>query len=286
MSAAATFGFVAGACGALGVLELARTPTALATGPRAVRSLAGLVDSLVALGREGRDPGALERRRLLVAGAVLTAGLGTLLSGPVAGLVLGAGGPWLASRLLRLRREQYRRGVERESAALAMALADALAAGHSLRSALAYAAAGAVGPAAHELARVVAELDAGAHTETALDSMRGRVRSERLDAIVAACLVQRRAGGDLASLLREVADTFGDQARLEDEVRSATAQARFTGLVVVLLPVGGAGMAELASPGFVAGLWSSFLTAWLVGIATVLQLVAMVAIRRLGRVRW
>ena len=104
--------------------------------------------------------------------------------------------------------------------------------------------------------------------------------------MVAACLVQRRAGGDLARLLRECAGAFGDQARLEDEVRSATAQARITGVVVVLLPVGGAMLAELASPGFIAGLWSSFLTAWLVGIAVALQIVAAVAIHRLGRVRW
>jgi tight adherence protein B len=77
-----------------------------------------------------------------------------------------------------------------------------------------------------------------------------------------------------------------DQARLEDEVRSATAQARFTALIVVLLPVGGALLAELASPGWFASLWSSFLTAWLVGIALSLQVVAAVLMRRIGRVRW
>ena len=64
-------------------------------------------------------------------------------------------------------------------------------------------------------------------------------RSARLDALVAACLLQRRAGGDLARLLRESARAMEDQSRLEDEVKAATAQARFTGLIVVLLPLGG-----------------------------------------------
>jgi tight adherence protein B len=77
-----------------------------------------------------------------------------------------------------------------------------------------------------------------------------------------------------------------DQARLEDEVRSATAQARFTAMLVVLMPVGGGLLAELASPGWFLGLWSSLLTAWLVGIALALQLTAAVLTRRLGRVRW
>jgi hypothetical protein len=54
----------------------------------------------------------------------------------------------------------------------------------------------------------------------------------------------------------------------------------------MLLPLGGAALAELASPGFLAGLAGSFVTAWLVGIALGLQLCAAVLIRRLGRVRW
>jgi tight adherence protein B len=103
---------------------------------------------------------------------------------------------------------------------------------------------------------------------------------------VAACVLQRRAGGDLAGLLRDSARAMEDQSRLEDEVRSATAQARFTAMLVVLMPVGGGLLAELASPGWFAGLWSSFLTAWLVGIALMLQLTAAVLTRRLGRVRW
>ena len=282
MNAAATLAFAAGAFGLLGAGQLA----AAARAPLIASALARLVDVVVRLGREGRNPAAAERRRLLLAGSLLAVLLGTAVLGPLGGAALGAGGPWLVARLLRARREQYRRAVERESAALAVALADALGAGHSLRGALVEAAGGLAGPAGHELRRVVAELGAGATTEDALEALRRRVVSPRLDTVVTACLVQRRAGGDLSLLLRECADAFGDQARLEDEVRSATAQARFTGLVVVLLPVGGALLAELAAPGFIAGLWGSFLTAWLVGIAVALQVIGALAIRRLGRVRW
>ena len=55
---------------------------------------------------------------------------------------------------------------------------------------------------------------------------------------------------------------------------------------MVLLPLGGAVLAELASPGWFAGLLSSFLTAWLVGLALVLQAVAAVLMNRMARVRW
>jgi len=201
-------------------------------------------------------------------------------------VALGASGPWSVARLLRARRAHYRRAVDAGAGAVAISLADALSAGHSLRGAVVGSAEAIDGPTGHELRRTAAELAAGGRTAAALDSLRARTGSRRLGTIVAACLVQHGAGGDLARLLRECAEGFADQARLEDEVRAATAQARFTGLVVVLLPLGGALLAELASPGFVGALAGSLLTAWLVGLALIMQVAAAFLIRRLGRVTW
>ncbi|HET8822404.1 MAG TPA: type II secretion system F family protein [Thermoleophilaceae bacterium] len=297
----AALAFMGGAAGGLAVAELGRVVLGWLSSraPRWLRALAALVEALVRAGREGRDPGALERRRLLVAGAGCAFCAGAVTFGPLAGAALAGAGP---------------SAVDAGVAEMAVAIADAIGGGRSLRAALVDAAGGggeeagvsgqvasepparggatrAVGggvggAAGHELRRTAAELAAGAPTDDALEAMRGRVRSPRMDTLVAACLLQRRAGGDLARLLRELARGMEDQARLEDEVRAATAQARFTALIVVLLPVGGALLAELASPGWFAGLWSSFLTAWLVGIALVLQALAAFLMHRLGRVRW
>jgi tight adherence protein B len=288
VSAAVGFAFLAGAAGAVGTFELlGRVPGLLSRrGPAFVRGVVSLAEVLMRLGREGREPGAVERRRLLLAGAVVAFLAGVALAGPLPGLGLAAGGPWVVSRVLHARRERYRRAVDGGAPQMAVAIADAIGGGHSLRAAVEEAAGSVDGAAGHELRRAAAELAAGATTASALESMRVRVRSHRLDAIVAACLLQHRAGGDLARLLRHSARSMEEQARLEAEVRAATAQARFTGLLVALLPLGGGLLAELASPGWFAGLWSSFLTAWLVGIALILQLVAALVMRRLGRVRW
>ena len=281
-------GFVAGAAAGLALCELAGAVSAtLATrGPRWLRAVAGLVEALVRAGREGRDPGAVERRRLLAGGAGVAFVAGFVTLGPLAGLGFAAAGPTGAARVLAARRRRYRAAVEAGVPELAVAIADALAGGSSLRTALGEAAPGVGGAAGHELRRTAAELRAGARTDDALEAMRRRTRSPGMDALVTACLLQRRAGGDLGRLLRDSARALEDQARLEDEVRSATAQARFTALLVVVLPLGGALLAELASPGWFAGLWTSFLTAWLVGIALVLQALAALLMRRLGRVRW
>ena len=286
MSAGA-LAFAAGFLGLFALREaIAGVRSALASrSPAVARALAALLHAVVRLGSEGRDPRAVERRRLLAAGALAAFAAGFVTLGPLPGLAAAAAGPWAVARLLRARRERYRRAVDEGAAVAAVALADALGGGHSLRGAARGPSHPAPPPPPPPERRARSELAAGAPTEAALEALRARARSPRIDGLVAACLLQRRAGGDLARLLRGLARSFEDQSRLEDEVRAATAQARFTGLVVVLLPLAGAGLAELASPGFLAGLAQSVLTAWLVGMALVLQVVGGVLIRRLGRVR-
>ena len=67
--------------------------------------------------------------------------------------------------------------------------------------------------------------------------------------------MQRRAGGDLARLLRDLSLAFEDNCRLTGEARAATAQARFTGTLVVLLPIGGAPARRSGEPGFIGSLF-------------------------------
>jgi tight adherence protein B len=236
-------------------------------------------------GREVRDPGAAGRRRLLASCAAAALVVGWLVGGALLAVACATMAPLAGSRALRAARDRHRKSVEAGAAAMATALADALTGGHSVRGAIAEAADGLGGAAGAELRRTAHELALGARTEVALEAMRERVRTHGIDTIVAAALLQRGAGGDLARLLRDCARALEDHARLEHDARAATAQARFTGLVVVLLPLGGALLAELASPGYLARLGGSFLTAWLGGMALAMQVVAAVLIRRLGRVR-
>ena len=287
MSTPALLAFVAGALGGVAVLRLGRelARPALARTSQLVRATSAAVEALLRLGREGREPGARERRQLLAGGAVAAFCAGALLLGPLGGVVVALAAPLAVSRVLRARRLAYRHALERDAAAIALAVADALSGGCSVRGALLEAPATLGGAGGAELRRVAAELRAGQPSDAALDCLRRRCSSPAIDAIVAAALIQRRSGGNLGALLRRLAHAFEDQQRLADEVRVATAQARFTGLLVVVLPLGGGLLAELASPGLLLGLAGSALTAWLVGLAAALQIAAAALIRRLGRVR-
>jgi tight adherence protein B len=275
--------FVAAAIGAIAVVDLAgglagRMPAL--GGP-----LREAADVFNRAGREGLDPGAADRRRLLLVGAICAFAGGWFLFGVAGGAIAAAVAPATANRVLRARRARYRRAVDAGAGEIAVALADALSGGHSLRGAIVSAASTISGPPGNELRRVAMELELGAATDDALEGMRRRVASPGIDVIVAGSLMQRRAGGDLAGLLRSSARAFEDEARLLGEVKAATAQARFTGMVVVLLPLGGAGLAELGSPGFLRSLAGSPLSATLVGMAIAMQIGAAFAIKKLARIR-
>lgn len=266
-----------------GLLALAARE-ALRASPAAARWLAAALEPLRRAGREGYAPSRPERRRLAALGTAAAALAGWLLAGPALALPLLAAGPALAGWAISSRRRRYRAAVERALPLLAAAVADSLAAGRSLRAALADAAASLDGPPAAELARLGAELELGAPTVAAVESWRLRMRSERVDGFAAALLSQRLAGGDLAGLLRRFGAGAADRDRAAEDARSATAQARFTGLLVVAMPSGGAVFAELIEPGFLAGLLGSPPAAMLLALAAVLQLAGFVAIRRLSRV--
>jgi tight adherence protein B len=266
-----------------GLLVLAAREALLAS-PAAGRWLRLALEPLRRAGREGYAPSTLERRRLAALGTGAAVLGGWLLAGLSAALPLSVAGPALAGWAISSRRRRYRNAVERSLPEVASAIADSLSAGRSLRASLPAAASSLDGPPAAELARLGAELDLGAPTTTTVESWRRRMRSERVDAFAAALLSQRLAGGDLAGLLRRFADGAAERDRVAEDARSATAQARFTGLLVVAMPSGGALFAELIQPGFVGGLLGSPPAALLLAFAAALQVAGFVAIRRFSRV--
>jgi tight adherence protein B len=273
--------FGAGAAGVLGVWEA----LAAVERSRAVAALERALEPLVRAGHEGRAPTGPEQRRLaLLATGALAAG-GWLVGGLALGALAAFIGPALVLAAVRARRRRYARSVGKGAAGAARALADAVGAGHSIRGAIAVAASGLDGAAGHGLRTTARALALGDPTADALEALRRRAADPAWDAIVAGILLQRDAGGDLAGLLRNQAAALEAAERIGRDARAATAQARFTARLVLLLPAGAAALAELAGPGLIAGLLDHPLSVWLVVMAAVLQATAILAVALLARVR-
>jgi tight adherence protein B len=273
LAAAAAATAVAGAWEALAAVERTRVAAAAAR----------VLQPLVRAGREGREPTVPERRRLAALAAASLLAAGWLVGGIGAGILTALAGPAAAVAALRARRRRWRDELRRDAPACARAMADALGAGRSIRTAIGDAAAAADGPAAHELRTAARALALGESTEAVLIRLRARARSHAWDALTAAVLLQRDAGGELGTLLRDLAAAGEAAERAERDARAVTAQARFTAWLVLALPLGAAGVAELAAPGFAASLLANPLSAWLALLAALLQLAALLSIRGFAR---
>jgi tight adherence protein B len=266
-----------------GLIAVAIREAVLAS-PAFARWLQKALEPLARAGREGYSPSTLERRRIAAIGTALAVGGGWFIGGVALALPLAVAAPALAGWTIASRRRRYRRAVERSLPDVAIAVADSLSAGRSLRASLPAAVSSLDGPAAVELARLGAELELGTPTDAVIGTWRRRMGSPRVDALAAALLSQRLAGGDLAGLLRRFAAGAAERERVAEDARTATAQARFTGLLVVAMPTGGALFAELLQPGFLAKLLGAPASAMLLALAACLQLAGFFAIRRLSGV--
>ena len=264
--------------------------------PRVEGTRVGRRRSRVRSSRSGARAGrgarrrAPERRRLalLAAGCLLRGGLAgrrparraaggaRRAAGRARRCVRGAAPPLHASRCGAVPRRRAR------------ALADALGAGHSdprrARRGGDRRCRGARRPRAAAPPR--ARWRSGRRPRRCSSGVRRRARSPAWDTIVAAVLLQRDAGGDLAGLLRELAASLEAAERIERDARAATAQARFTAWVVLALPAGAAVLAELARPGLPrAACVANPLSAWLAALALCSSSWRWRCVRRLARRR-
>lgn len=240
---------LAGAAAAAGVFAL--WEALAATAPWRRSGVPGrLLQALLAADGET----AAERRRLTAVAAVTLLAGGALLAGPVAGVLTAVLAPWGVRAGLRWRRRRARARLAAGMPAAARALADALTGGHALLGALEAAGDHTPGPAGLRLRAAGRAVRLGAPAEDAVRGLRDEAGDPAWEAMVTAILLQRTAGGDLAGLLRTLADGAEHGARAEAGARAALAQARATAQLIAGVPLlGFLGLAFL-SPGTVAAI--------------------------------
>jgi tight adherence protein B len=158
-------------------------------------------------------------------------------------------------------------------------------AGLSLPQALAYARDEAVAPLADDLARLVATVELGTPAGPALERWADEHGSEDARLIAGVIDLHRRSGGDLPSVLDGVVATLRERRAAQREVRAMTAQARLSGLILGLLPIGFFAFLLLTSRSEMLAAISTPLGRASVAIGIGLEVLAFVWIRRLLEVR-
>ncbi|MBI2691786.1 MAG: type II secretion system F family protein [Solirubrobacterales bacterium] len=183
---------------------------------------------------------------------------------------------------VRSRRRRYAARIDGCAAELALAIASSLAAGRSVRGALLTAGVATPEPLASELDLAAVDLTLGGGIGDALAALRSRTNSARVESLAGAIELHRGSGSDLVRLMRELADAFRARDRAIRDAHSASAQARFTAIVVAAIPVLVAAVLELAAPGAVTGALTLLPTAMMLGVSVALMACGVVLSHRIA----
>lgn len=141
-------------------------------------------------------------------------------------------------------------------------------------------------PISEEFARAVNEMNMGVSIDDALDNICKRIKSADFKIVAVAISVQRTTGGNLSKILQTISDTIKDRAALKNEVKSATATGRMSGLVVGLMPIAITFVLNVASPGYLDPLFSSPAGKAAVFTGIVLEIIGLLAIRKITTIKF
>jgi tight adherence protein B len=159
-----------------------------------------------------------------------------------------------------------------------------LMAGHPLSRGLQMAAENAPEPMATELKLAIDQMRFGASLPDALDNMFKRVPEESLGFFVAAVRVQAQVGSSLAEILDRVADAICSRQRLRQQIKTLTAQARMSGLMVGAMPFFLLAFFTLLRPDYTGVLFYDPAGNKLLEAAIAMDLIALFIINRMVQV--
>jgi tight adherence protein B len=187
-------------------------------------------------------------------------------------IVLALVGPLVVRMVVSSRANRTRREFEGQLADNLQVIAAAMRAGQSFTGALAVALEDAAEPGRRELQRTVTDERLGVPLDEALRRTANRMRSEELEYVGLIATLQRETGGNTAEVLDRVTDTIRERAELKRLVRTLTAQGKFGGMIVSMVPVALAALFLVIRPGYFDPLVNSP-----IGVAMIVLAVAMLA---------
>jgi len=141
-------------------------------------------------------------------------------------------------------------------------------------------------PIASELRTVLEQARLGVPMVRALEDMLTRVPHEDLRLMVSAIKMQTEVGSSLAHIMGRLSEVIRTRQRLHLQIRALTAQARMGGMVIGLLPVALIGIFSVIQPTFPHMLFYDPVGVKLLKIAIGLDVMALVAIRRILRLKY
>jgi tight adherence protein B len=166
-----------------------------------------------------------------------------------------------------------------------MLLSNSLRAGSSFLQSIELVSRESPAPMGSEMGRVVREVNLGLSMEEALSNLVRRIKSDDLDLMVTAIGVQQQVGGNLAEVLDTIAFTIRERVRIKGEIRTLTAQGRYSGYLVAFLPIGIMITLNFINPEFMQPLFTELIGQILLVVGAIMMAIGFFAIRKITDIK-
>jgi len=191
----------------------------------------------------------------------------------------------LARLYLDARRDHYLTKLSAQMPEVAVLISNSLKAGLSVPQAFQVVVDKMTRPAKQEFSRICQEIRLGAMLDEAMARMMERLPSDELHIMLTTIMIQRKAGGDLARALAVMSEAISARHRLRNEINTLTAEARFTSLAIMIMPIVILAILNQMMPGSVTDFLSNPIGWIITGLFTAIQVAGFLLIRRIANVQ-
>ena len=218
---------------------------------------------------------------LLGCGALGAIVLGLLTMTPLNAVLGFAAGCLVCLMVLSVSIQRRQKAFINQLGDMLTMIANALRAGFSFMQALDHIANEMDDPVKSEVRRVVMDVNVGLPLEDALNNMTERINSPDFNLVVAAVLIQRQVGGNLAQILDTISETINERVRMRREISALTAQGKLSGIILACLPIVMMIMLQAMAPGYLAPLFAHPIGRMALVGSGVLMVIGFFVIRRI-----
>ena len=189
------------------------------------------------------------------------------------GLAMGAIMLMAPGQLLVILRNRRRRKFNEQLVDALTSMGNALKSGFSIMQALEHVVQNGESPISEEFATTLHQTRVGVSFQDAMRNMDQRVGSEDLTLMVLSIETARRTGGNLTDVFANISHTIQERFRVENRIRTLTAQGRMQGIILGLMPMALAVVLSVVKPEMAQPFVHSA-----AGIAIIMACAAMVVI--------
>jgi len=162
----------------------------------------------------------------------------------------------------------------------------AIKAGHAFNQAMQLVGNEAPDPVGTEFKRSFEQYNLGLNLKDVLLNMTDRVESLDLKLFVTAILLQRETGGNLTEILEKISMTIRDRFKLIGQIKTFTAQGRMSAWILGSMPIVFVLAISALNPDYLEPLFHDKLGHYVIGIASVMQIIGFLVIHKIVQIKY